>query len=125
MADDSIELKRVPEAPKGMNDVASAYWTKKCKDLKLMGRLTSACLENLQAYCNHLSDMQRAREMMDNAWSQPMFFKYQKAFIDANKQQLQLAKEFGFTPLSFDKLPSLKKDEPDPLAELNNARKSK
>jgi phage terminase small subunit len=87
--------------------------------LKSMGRLNSSSLENLAAYCNYLSDMDKAREMMDGAWGTDVFLKYQKAYIEANKQQLQLAKEFGFTPVSMEKLPAVKKDEVDPMAELN------
>lgn len=118
MANESIELKRCPEPPNGMNEVAAEFWRKKCKDLKAMGKLTTACLESLEAYCNHLSDMQKAREKMDNAWGDQLFFKYQKAYIDANKQQIAIAREFGFTPLALEKAPPIKNEE-DPLEALN------
>jgi phage terminase small subunit len=122
MAIESIELKRIPEAPKEMNDVAAQYWRKKCQDLKLLGKLNTTILESLQAYCNHLSDMARARQMMDNAWGQEVFFKYQKAYIEANKQQIALAREFGFTPLSSNKMPAIQKEEEDILSVLNRER---
>lgn len=98
-------LTRIPDTPKGMNIIAAEFWKKKCADLKAMGKLSSNILESLEAYCNHLADMQKAREWMDKSWGQDMFFRYQKAYIEANKQQIALAREFGFTPLSDGKMP--------------------
>lgn len=56
MSNETITLKRIPEPPKTMNEVAKGFWKKKCADLKAMGRLTSNILESLEAYCNHLAD---------------------------------------------------------------------
>jgi phage terminase small subunit len=104
------ELKSIPEAPKGMNEVAAGFWKRKCKDLYSMGKLNASLLESLQAYCNHLSDMQRAREQMDLSWGMSSDFqRYQKIYIEANKQQIVLAKEFGFTPASSKNMPKTQK----------------
>jgi phage terminase small subunit len=102
MAEDTNEtvIERIPPAPKGMNAVAAEYWKRKCKDLKASGRLNTTLLESLACYCNLLSDMEKARTLMDGAWGQELFFKYQKAYNDAAKMQIQYAKEFYFTPAS-------------------------
>lgn len=91
-----------------MSEIAAGYWQKKCQDLLDMGTLTNSCLESLEAYCNHLADMKKARELMNNCWGTDIFLKYQKAYIDANKQQIALAREFGFTPIAIEKLPKTK-----------------
>jgi phage terminase small subunit len=91
-------LERVPPSPEGMNEFASKVWKKKCQDLKEAGRLTSGILETLFTFCNVLSDMQKARQMMDNSWGEEVFYKYQKAFNDAAKIQLAYARELGFVP---------------------------
>lgn len=96
-------LERIPSPPKGMNPVAATFWTKKCRDLKDSGRLTSIILESLAAYCNVLSDMQKAREMMDGAWGTDLFLRYQKAYNEANKLQIVIARELGFTLASHQK----------------------
>jgi phage terminase small subunit len=103
------DLKTIPAAPGTLNQVAADFWKKKCHDLKDMGKLSTCVLESLEAYCNHLADMQKAREMMSNAWGEEVFFRYQKAYIEANKQQIALAREFGFTPVSSKKFPQGKK----------------
>lgn len=96
-------LERVPPAPNGMNEVAAKYWKKKCQDLKDSGRLTSIILESLAAYCNVLSDMDKARGYMDKAWGEEVFFRYQKAYNEANKLQISIARELGFTLASHKK----------------------
>jgi phage terminase small subunit len=88
-----------------------------------MGKMTSSVLESLQAYCNHLADMQRAREKMDESWGMDIFQKYQKIYIEANKQQIVLAKEFGFTPLSGLKVPIEKEESEPAFGDLDAARK--
>lgn len=93
-----LPLERIPVAPEGMNPIAAKFWKKKCQDLKDSGRLTSGILETLATFCNVISDMQKAREMMDNAWGQEVFYKYQKAFNEAAKIQLSYARELGFVP---------------------------
>lgn len=113
------DLTKIPEAPEEMNEVAAGYWKKKCQDLKDMGKLSSNILESLEAYCNHLADMRKAREMMDNAWGQDVFFRYQKAYIEANKQQIALAREFGFTPISAKKFPKGKEKKKGPAEGLD------
>jgi phage terminase small subunit len=105
---EGIELSRIPEAPAHMNEVARGYWKDVCESLKSMGNLTRVVLGSAEAYCNHLADMQKARQMMDSAWGSAVFFKYQKAYIEANKQQIVIAKELGFTPLSKKKMPKVK-----------------
>jgi hypothetical protein len=42
---------------------------------------------------------------MDKSWGQDMFFRYQKAFIEANKMQLAIGRELGFTLVSSGKVP--------------------
>lgn len=113
------ELNRIPEPPQGMSDAAAGYWKKKCQDLKDMGKLSNNVLESLEAYCNHLADMQKAREWMDKAWGQDVFVKYQKVYIEANKQQIALAREFGFTPVSAKKFPKGKEKKKDPAGGLD------
>lgn len=123
MTEESLELKRCPEPPVEMNEIAAGFWRKKVQHLKAMGKLKSSILESLQAYCNHLSDMQKAREMMDKSWGMETFQKYQKIYIEANKQQIVLAKEFGFTPLSGIKVPPEKAEKEEDFDDLNKPRK--
>jgi phage terminase small subunit len=91
-------LERIPVAPEGMNPIAAKLWKKKAQDLKEAGRLTSGILETLATFCNLVSDMQKAREMMDAAWGKDIFYRYQKAYNDSAKIQLSYARELGFVP---------------------------
>lgn len=93
-----ILLERIPVPPDGMNPIAAKFWKKKAQDLKESGRLSSGVLETLATFCNLLSDMQRAREMMDVAWGKDVFYRYQKAYNDSAKIQLSYARELGFVP---------------------------
>ena len=93
-------LKRAPKPPEGMKGVALEWWYKKCSDLIKEGYLSSLILESLEAYYNVLADMARSRDEMNKAWGTDKFFRYQKAYNEANKLQITMAREFGFTSTS-------------------------
>jgi phage terminase small subunit len=115
-----VPLERIPAAPEGMNQVASKIWKKKCQDLKESGRLTSRILETLQTFCNLLSDMQRAREMMDRAWGQDVFYRYQKSYHESAKIQLSYARELGFVSSKEAPVQITKKERPEFLQGLED-----
>lgn len=112
-------LKRTPKPPEGMKGIALEWWEKKCADLIKEGYLSSLILESLEAYCNVLADMARCREEMNKAWGTDRFFRYQKAYNEANKLQISMAREFGFTSTSANKV-EVTKPRKKPVFNLNN-----
>lgn len=95
-----IVLRRIPSPPTGLDAVGKEVWGRKCADLKNERRLTSSILETLEAYCNVLSDMARIREVMSKSFGDDRFFRYQRAYNEANKLQILIARELGFTSAS-------------------------
>jgi|GEM_PF-6551268 len=97
-------IKRVPKPPDGMKGVALDWWNKKCADLIKEGYLTSLVLESLESYCNVLADMAYIREKINKLTPSDNFFRWQKAYNEANKLQITMAREFGFTSTSANKV---------------------